>query len=102
MVVKPYSDEYFILDPDNVDPVRIKRERDKSRKLKKSHWWHNQINQGICYYCQKKFPSSQLTMDHIVPLARGGQSRRGNIVPACKDCNCNKKLRTPVDEIVDS
>ncbi len=30
-------------------------------------------------------------MDHLVPLARGGRSTKGNLVPACKECNTKKK-----------
>ena len=94
------SDDYYILSDENADPKRIKREREKARKLKKSQWWLNQTNRGICHYCQNKFSPSQLTMDHVVPLARGGQSNPGNIVPACQTCNRDKKLHTPVDEIL--
>jgi 5-methylcytosine-specific restriction endonuclease McrA len=36
-------------------------------------------------------------MDHIVPLGRGGTSIRGNVVPACKDCNNRKKGMLPVE-----
>ena len=32
-------------------------------------------------------------MDHVVPLVRGGRSTKGNVVPACKDCNTKKKHR---------
>jgi 5-methylcytosine-specific restriction endonuclease McrA len=39
-------------------------------------------------------------MDHIVPLARGGKSTKGNIVPSCKSCNVNKKLDTPVEQLL--
>lgn len=94
------KNDYYLLENSNVDPKRLKREREKARKLKKSQWWLNQLNRGICHYCEKKFPPSYLTMDHIVPLARGGESKQGNIVPACKDCNQNKKLDTPVDQIL--
>ncbi len=38
-----------------------------------------------------------LTMDHLVPLGRGGTSVRGNVVPACKDCNKRKKAMLPVE-----
>lgn len=41
-------------------------------------------------------------MDHIVPLARGGVSAKNNLVPACKSCNAGKKLKTPVEEILDA
>jgi 5-methylcytosine-specific restriction endonuclease McrA len=36
-------------------------------------------------------------MDHIVPLIRGGKSTKGNLVPACKDCNNKKKYLLPVE-----
>ncbi len=36
-------------------------------------------------------------MDHIVPLIRGGKSTKGNIVPACKDCNNRKKHMLPIE-----
>ncbi|MCA9484169.1 MAG: HNH endonuclease [Nitrospina sp.] len=39
-------------------------------------------------------------MDHVVPLSRGGRSTKGNIVPACKECNTKKKHATPVDMIL--
>lgn len=92
--------DYYFLDPVHTDPARLKRERDKARKLKKSQWWIKQIHRGICHYCQAKFPSSKLTMDHVVPIARGGTSTQGNLVPACETCNRNKKLHTPVDQIL--
>ncbi|MDR3608367.1 MAG: HNH endonuclease [Oligoflexia bacterium] len=82
------------------DPARIRRERDKAAKLKKSQWWHRLVNRGICHYCEKKFSPSELTMDHVVPLARGGSSTQGNLVPACRECNRDKKLETPVELIL--
>ena len=93
-------DDYYTLNDSDNDPKRIKKERDKARKLKKSQWWLTLVNRGICHYCEKKFPTSELTMDHIVPLARGGSSTPGNIVPACKTCNRDKKLHTPVDQLM--
>jgi 5-methylcytosine-specific restriction protein A len=36
-------------------------------------------------------------MDHIVPIARGGKSTKGNVVPCCKKCNNEKKYLTPVE-----
>ncbi|HAR41361.1 MAG TPA: HNH endonuclease [Bdellovibrionales bacterium] len=91
------ADEYYSLDPELSDPKRIKKERDKAAQLKKTQWWLTLLNQGLCHYCGQKFTSRELTMDHIVPLARGGTSTRGNIVPACRECNQKKHLHTPVD-----
>ena len=95
------SDGYFFLNPSDTDPKRMKKERDKARELKKTTWWKQKLSSGICHYCQGRFSPRDLTMDHLVPLARGGQSVKNNLVPACKSCNTQKKLATPVDLLLD-
>lgn len=75
----------------------IKRERQKSRELKKTSWWKQKLSDGACYYCGQKFSKEELTMDHKVPLARGGVSSRNNIVVACKKCNNEKTYKTSVE-----
>lgn len=84
-----------------VDPKSLAREKQKARELRKSQWWKQQISKGICYYCEQKMPPSELTMDHKIPLSKGGKSAKGNVVPSCKTCNNEKKNRTPVDMILD-
>jgi 5-methylcytosine-specific restriction protein A len=71
----------------------IKRERSKARELRQSQWWKRRRAAGACYYCGREFPPRELTMDHLVPLVRGGRSTKGNLVPACKKCNTTKKQR---------
>jgi 5-methylcytosine-specific restriction endonuclease McrA len=51
---------------------------------------HNQ-----CQYCGKKFPTSELSLDHVVPRSQGGTSTWENIVCACVTCNVRKGGRTP-------
>ena len=80
-----------------VDPVLLQRERVAARELRASQWWKRRIADGVCYYCSRVVGHRALTMDHIVPLGRGGRSRRGNVVPACKDCNNRKKALVPVE-----
>lgn len=91
------TQDWYYLDG---DPKHIAREREKAQKLKKSSWWQTQLNRGLCHYCEKKFARSELTMDHVVPVARGGMSTRGNVVPACKACNASKKLSTPAENLL--
>src|SRR4051794_6630564 len=91
---------FYHLEQENADPLRIKKEREKARKAKQSQWWRDRLNAGICHYCQKKFKPAELTLDHVVPLARGGKSQPGNMVPACAECNRSKRLDTPVDRIL--
>jgi 5-methylcytosine-specific restriction endonuclease McrA len=87
------------LDPfiDDTTDIAIKQERQKARELRQSQWWKRQLARGHCYYCGKSFPPSELTMDHVVPLARGGKSKKGNVVTACRDCNNKKKYMLPVE-----
>ena len=77
-----------------------KREKAKARKLRQSQWWKNKISNGVCHYCGGKFKPQDLTMDHIVPLSRGGKSTKGNAVPSCKKCNTSKKYYTPAEIIL--
>lgn len=75
----------------------LKRERAKARELRQSQWWKNRISKGVCHYCGAQVLPKELTLDHIVPLVRGGKSNRGNCVPACKECNSKKQSLTPVE-----
>lgn len=75
----------------------IKRERQKARELRRSQWWKRRCAEGRCYYCGRKVKPQELTMDHLVPIIRGGKSRKGNVVPACKECNEKKKYMLPLE-----
>jgi 5-methylcytosine-specific restriction endonuclease McrA len=48
-----------------------------------------------CQFCGRKFPTSELSLDHVVPRSQGGQSTWENIVCACVECNVRKGGRTP-------
>jgi 5-methylcytosine-specific restriction endonuclease McrA len=49
----------------------------------------------MCQYCGKRPGTEDLTIDHVVPRAQGGQSNWTNCVLACFDCNARKADRTP-------
>ncbi len=86
--------DHFIIEISEAD---IKRERDKSRELRNSRWWKNRVAQGHCHYCGGSFLPEELTMDHLVPVSRGGKASRNNVVPACKECNSRKKYLLPME-----
>jgi 5-methylcytosine-specific restriction endonuclease McrA len=46
-----------------------------------------------CYICGEVFPDSQLSIDHIIPLSRGGKSDWRNLITCCKECNALKDDR---------
>jgi 5-methylcytosine-specific restriction endonuclease McrA len=85
------------VDEMDVDEDHILREKEKARRLRQTHWWRQRIQKGVCHYCGRHVGPGQLTMDHVVPLSRGGKSKKGNLVPACKTCNSKKKYLLPVE-----
>ncbi len=48
-----------------------------------------------CQYCGRKYPTSELSLDHVVPRSQGGGNSWSNIVCACLRCNVRKGGRTP-------
>lgn len=80
-----------------VDETTQKRQRQKARDLRNSQWWKRRRSQGICHYCKRFFLPRELTMDHLVPVARGGMSVKSNVVPCCKDCNTKKRQLLPLE-----
>lgn len=81
-----------------VSEEEIRRERRKARELRASQWWKRKRALGLCHHCGGKFPPAILTMDHLVPIIRGGKSIKGNLVPSCKKCNSERQHRLPFEE----
>ena len=49
-----------------------------------------------CQYCITQFPQSKLTLDHVLPLSKGGKTAWDNIVTACYKCNNDKDCHTHI------
>lgn len=93
-MVGAVSDDGFLVE---VDDATIRRERAKARALRASQWWKRRRAPGVCHHCGQQVGAKALTMDHLVPIIRGGRSTKGNVVPACKPCNSAKKYRLPFE-----
>lgn len=52
-------------------------------------------DRGRCQYCGRRFPTSELSLDHVVPRSRGGEATWTNIVCCCVACNVRKGGRLP-------
>lgn len=89
------SKDFFNIDA--IDDAMLRAERNKARELRKSRWWQQKTSTGTCWYCGQKVGYHNLTMDHVIPLARGGRSTKDNLVPCCKECNTKKKNALPVE-----
>jgi len=93
-LLTPHSSPSF---HSSIPDEEVAREKRKARDLRKTSWWKRKLAAGRCHYCGKPFPRETLTMDHLVPIIRGGKSVRANCVVACKDCNNKKKYLLPVE-----
>ena len=53
-----------------------------------------------CQYCQDTFDFNDLTIDHVKPRSKGGETSWENCVTACKSCNYKKsdKLYVPLSK----
>ena len=89
------TQDYFSLDA--IDEAIIRREKNKARELRRTRWWQQKTASGTCWYCGRQVGFKNLTMDHVIPLARGGRSTRDNLVPSCKECNTRKKSSLPIE-----
>ncbi len=81
-----------------VTEEHIKRERRKAKELRATQWWKRKRASGICHHCGGHFAPRDLTMDHLVPIIRGGKSTKGNVVSSCKACNSERKYRLPFEK----
>lgn len=52
-------------------------------------------DKNTCQYCQRKFKRSELNIDHVIPMSRGGKTTWDNIVCSCLTCNNQKGGRIP-------
>ncbi len=90
-----WSEDFFNRDMPEEGAVRA--EKEKAKRLRKSRWWQQKTAAGVCEYCQRKVGFAELTIDHILPLSRGGLSKKENIACCCKECNSLKKAMMPIE-----
>ena len=53
-------------------------------------------DENRCQYCGRRFRTSELSLDHVVPKSQGGRTSWLNVVCSCTNCNKRKGGRTPV------
>jgi 5-methylcytosine-specific restriction endonuclease McrA len=53
----------------------------------------------LCFYCGEKLVPANRTLDHKIPLSRGGANTIDNVVPACRPCN-QRKMRLTAREFL--
>jgi 5-methylcytosine-specific restriction endonuclease McrA len=85
--------------------LRDKRKQHKRRAIMENagtftnEEWNDRLLEYnyCCAYCYQRFPVDQLTVDHMIPVSRGGTNTIDNLVPACRSCNSRKWTKTPLE-----
>lgn len=72
--------------------VQIKRRRQETTMKRARIYIRDRYT---CQYCGEHKSARDLTLDHILPRAQGGESTPQNLVAACVKCNQRKGNRTP-------
>lgn len=91
--------------PHRLMPEAIAARRTKCvRRAKPKGWLEElcEIQRWQCHYCNRhmrrkanpKHPGREATLDHLLPVSRGGKNQRGNLVAACRSCNQAKGAMT--------
>lgn len=63
-------------------------------ELTKEQWLRVlELYNGHCAYCHET--SDDMTLDHVIPLSKGGRHHISNVVPACRACNGRKGAGPP-------
>ena len=52
-------------------------------------------DENRCQYCGRKYSTTELSLDHVIPRSQGGKTTWENVVCACLQCNIKKGGRTP-------
>ena len=60
----------------HLDDEQMRAERHKARDIRASQWWKRRCAKGRCHWCHRATPAGELTMDHIIPIARGGKKHQ--------------------------
>jgi 5-methylcytosine-specific restriction endonuclease McrA len=72
--------------------VHVKRRRQETTMKRARIYIRDRYR---CQYCGEHKHAKDLTLDHILPRAQGGESTPHNLVAACVKCNQRKGNRTP-------
>ena len=75
-----------------IEKRRRARKMNNGGNFTKEEW--KQIKEkynNTCLRCNKKEPEIKLTVDHVLPISKGGRHEKGNIQPLCLSCNSGKK-----------
>ena len=68
------------------EQLRSKRNKKSNREIRRELL----VEDPYCYYCGCRLGLDDSTLDHTIPLSKGGTNEWSNLVLACYECNQDK------------
>lgn len=95
-LAKPESKSEVISDPIPIPAQQTKeiQSEDMSKRIvfpQETRMSVYNQSEGRCVYCGRFIPFDEMTIDHIVPLSKGGTNYEKNLQCCCKECNLMKQ-----------
>lgn len=95
-LAKPESKSEVISDPIPIPAQQTKeiQSEDMSKRIvfpQETRMSVYNQSEGRCVYCGRSIPFDEMTIDHIVPLSKGGTNYEKNLQCCCKECNLMKQ-----------
>ncbi len=87
--------KYVLVNKSHCQNRRALKKKFKGKITKQHLEGQYVIQEGKCYYCSNPILKEKMTVDHYIPLSKGGLHDDSNIVLACNFCNCSKKDKMP-------
>jgi len=92
---------YLLNNPEKARAFNARRNYKKRSILSKLTKLNDKIREvlkekmgDLCFYCGEKSPK---TLDHLLPLSKGGDNDDENLVLCCRSCNSQKKNKTALE-----
>ena len=93
-----YAREWGYRNPDSIkarDHARIARKRGNGGKFTAEEWQELKKKYNYtCLRCRRKEPDISLSIDHVIPISKGGHNSIENIQPLCLPCNVSKHIKS--------
>jgi len=87
---KDYIKKYNKQNPHIITNARIKRQNKINDRITKDEWFEIMFLYDFkCFYCDLIL-NNNYTLDHIIPISKGGKHCFDNLIPACRSCNSSK------------
>lgn len=95
---RDYHDRWIEENPERFQAIERKRQYRRRASLEDAGVFNAETWEGLCasfsYLCVACYEPRPLTVDHIVPLSRGGTNHVDNLQPLCRSCNSRKGTNT--------